>query len=285
MISLAIVVKTFLRPHKALTCVRSALAHTPDDVHVILVDDGRPYARHVLGRQERSRLPEDPRLHVLELPYDAGISAGRNAGVLAACELGAAQCAVFDDDFVLGADNHVVEGARYLRERDDLDVLGFGLRSPGIPVTPETPSGGVGFYASRLVARSGVLVRRQLDMGEASARELRVGSHVPCDICYNCLVASTPFLVAHPWDERLKVQEHWEYFWRLHLEGARVGVYFPEGDAPERYVSHQRLRRNGNQYSRMRGRGSRFGNIALETHGFRAYVERSRRRKSHRRKK
>jgi hypothetical protein len=45
-----------------------------------------------------------------------------------------------------------------------------------------------------------------------------------CDYVGNCFVAYRDILQAIRWDEELKVEEHWDFFWRAKLAGMNVGV-------------------------------------------------------------
>ena len=40
----------------------------------------------------------------------------------------------------------------------------------------------------------------------------------------NCFVAYRDVLQAIRWDEELKVDEHWDFFWRAKVAGIKVGV-------------------------------------------------------------
>ena len=41
-----------------------------------------------------------------------------------------------------------------------------------------------------------------------------------CDYVGNCFVAYRDILQAIRWDEELKVEEHWDFFWRAKLAGS-----------------------------------------------------------------
>jgi hypothetical protein len=45
-----------------------------------------------------------------------------------------------------------------------------------------------------------------------------------CDYVGNCFVAYRDILQAIRWDEELKVEEHWDFFWRAKLAGMKVAV-------------------------------------------------------------
>ena len=45
-----------------------------------------------------------------------------------------------------------------------------------------------------------------------------------CDYVGNCFVAYRDILQAIRWDESLKMEEHWDFFWRCKLAGVKVGV-------------------------------------------------------------
>ncbi len=52
----------------------------------------------------------------------------------------------------------------------------------------------------------------------------RIGDIAECAFVCNCFVAQRDILQAIRWDEDLKVDEHWDFFWRAKIAGVRVGV-------------------------------------------------------------
>ncbi len=52
----------------------------------------------------------------------------------------------------------------------------------------------------------------------------RIGDIAECAFVCNCFVANRDILQAIRWDEDLKVDEHWDFFWRAKIAGVRVGV-------------------------------------------------------------
>ncbi len=72
---LSIIIPTYNRPHLLPRAVNSALAQTVENIEVIVVDDSSP---------EPVQLPEHPKLSIIRLPENSGISAARNAGAKAA---------------------------------------------------------------------------------------------------------------------------------------------------------------------------------------------------------
>lgn len=72
---LSIIIPTYNRPQLLLRAVNSALAQTIEDFEVIVVDD---------CSDKPVNLPEHPRLRIIELAENKGVSAARNIGAKAA---------------------------------------------------------------------------------------------------------------------------------------------------------------------------------------------------------
>ncbi len=52
----------------------------------------------------------------------------------------------------------------------------------------------------------------------------RIGDIAECAFVCNYFVANRDILQAIRWDEDLKADEHWDFFWRAKIAGVRVGV-------------------------------------------------------------
>jgi len=69
-------------------------------------------------------------------------------------------------------------------------------------------------------------------MLQSNGRRLRIyrgylkklGSIRWCHYVGNCFVAHRDVLQAIRWDEALKVEEHWDFFWRAKIAGMNVAV-------------------------------------------------------------
>lgn len=100
---LTIIIPTYNRPHLLPRAVESALGQTLDEIEVIVVDD---------ASTEPVQLPEHPKLRVIRLENNQGISAVRNIGAKAARSR---WITFLDDDDIL-LPHHAEVALKALRE-------------------------------------------------------------------------------------------------------------------------------------------------------------------------
>lgn len=213
-------IKSFLRPHLLMRCVRSIRA-TYRDVPILVVDDGDLHEGY-------EKQLADKNVKLLRLPYDSGLSAGRNAGVK---EIETPFTVVVDDDMVIARRARVPDMLRLL---EHADVVCGAMRQNNSILRWEghyefTDDGGLKLnpYEGGFDAVSGI-------------RSAEV------DFALNILAARTEFLAEHPWDEQLKVAEHTDWF--LSLRKAKARVLF----APDCVFDHKPQK--DKQYREMRRR-------------------------------
>jgi len=210
-------IKTMHRPHRCAHLVRSIYEQCGDNrplMHVL--DDGRPDLRFSKCCPEEAAMVDQ----LEETQYDIGLSAGRNR-LLA---MGDTPVVVFtDDDHIITEQTRLAELVQKLDRYPDLDLLS------GLSNSDEGPR--------LLSVKDGVLHIRfdELRRHDGIAR---------CHYVGNCFVAYRDILQAIRWDEDLKVEEHWDFFWRAKLAGMNVGVatnhvFKHEHVDPPGYVRHR----------------------------------------------
>jgi len=218
---------------------------------IIVVDDGRK--------------PTELNLHgltgvrVINLPFDVGLSAGRNAGV-DACET--EYFVTLDDDFIFGKHIHqsLMMMHQAVNERGR-DICGGGV--VGQPIS------------------SGVYRREYV--GEKSAIVLHKGHHLKrisekglpdIDCCHHILnffLARTEVVRAVRWTDAIKIGlEHPDFFYRCTLEGYYVGRVWGAS------IDHEQDRSNRFYAAFRKKRVKRFTPIALKNMKADAYAYRSR---------
>lgn len=176
------IVKTFERPHIVARLLES-IGRVYPALRVLVVDDSSVPAP-VSG----------PTVRVLRLPYDVGLSAGRNAAL---AEVGTPFFVLLDDDFVLTRRCGLERVLETMREHSELDIVG------GQVLTLPTYHRDVG--------------PENLDVfGGDSKRPRAVGNLPTYDRVSNFFVGRTQRVASVGWDAKLKLLEHTDFFRRAH---------------------------------------------------------------------
>ncbi len=238
---LTLIVKTFLRPKRLQRLIMSCKQYLPG-LRIIVADDGKPYANQAKG------IPM-PAVHkYLELPFDVGLSEGRNQALR---HVQTPYTMLFDDDFLLDGCHPVHEALEYIRE-SRLELLGLRMW--------RKEHGHHAWERWLDVNGSGeVLTMRKPEADE------QVGQHMPCELCLNCFIARTGALQEVQWTPALKMGEHLDFF--LRFKGRPMGVY------QQGHVLHQRGGRTSPEYKAKRARAAAMRNKALRKMGIMRVVD------------
>ncbi|WP_170165130.1 glycosyltransferase family 2 protein [Inmirania thermothiophila] len=237
------IVKTFERPRCLARLLRSIARRYPG-LTVLVADDSRaPYAERVAARYPALRT------RVFIMPFDSGVSAGRN---LLLREVATPYFVHCDDDFVFDRRTDL-DAAVHLLEAHDLDILG-GLCYDVAPVgLPALAADLLRLRLYRLRQRwtmQGVPRRfmgnfRDRDDGTTAIEPVALTPPVTrCELVQNFFIARTRAVRERVggWDERIKIGgDHEDFFHRASRAGLRIGhtepfgvVHYPE--RPSRYA-------------------------------------------------
>ena len=190
-------IKTIHRPYCCAALVRSIHEHYGDNrplIHVL--DDGKPELRFTAVCPDEAAMADK----VIISPYDIGLSAGRNRLL----DAGDTPIVIFtDDDHLVTHQTRLPDLIATLNKHHDLDLLA------ALSNNDERPR----MMRSR---------NRVLHIAQGSYRQHR--SVRWCHYVGNCFVAYRDILQAIRWDESLKVEEHWDFFWRAKIAGMHVAV-------------------------------------------------------------
>ncbi len=239
--SIDILIKTFLRPHCLRRLVDSILVHYPD-AHLNIADDGTPDA-DVLAYYETLRQRGH---HVLVMPFDVGISAGRNALVESARR---PYVLLLDDDFVFTGRTRIETFCEVLAADPRLGCAGGVMLDGGSRPRP---------YAFVMRIEGGLLHYDPVD------REPRPIAGHPCydaDIVTNFALFRRKVFDDVRWDPVLKTVEHTDFFLRMgrtpwkvvHVPSVAVD-HFPE--SPPGYARYRSDRRAVQRFLDKWGLGS-----------------------------
>jgi glycosyltransferase involved in cell wall biosynthesis len=175
------VIKTFERPRRGAALIASIRRHYPD-LPIIVVDDSRRPGNYAGCR-------------VIRLPFDSGLSAGRNAG------LAAVETEYFlnlDDDFLFCSRTAVGEALSILEKHPEIDLLAGTVVDLPLFITHE-------FREASLFPT---------DSEPKIAPGTRIGPAIVLDKVPNFFLARTAAVQAVGWDPALKLIEHADFFTR-----------------------------------------------------------------------
>lgn len=218
------IVKSFERFHCLDRLIASLRRYYPD-VRVIVADDSRQAP------------PPSKDYELLRLPFDSGLSAGRNAML----EMVTTKWfLLLDDDFVFTSATDV--GLLRAAAEHGHDVVGGAVIEKG------------------KVRRYEGVLRRDGDTLRYDRSFLADhGDHQTCDMVMNFFLGRTEAVKKVRWDPRLKLAEHSDFFWRA--KGVLSVAY--RGD-----VSIGHLREREGEYRKYRMRAKKLFRIFLRKNGF-----------------
>ncbi|KAJ3112898.1 Beta-1,4 N-acetylgalactosaminyltransferase 1 [Phlyctochytrium bullatum] len=236
-----IMVKTMDRIGKVFTLVESARRQYPN-ITIIASDDGK-------------NIPpggEGPRrgFYYLPLPYDVGLSAGRNRMVE---RIKTEYVLTLDDDFTLSEESAIEELVHALETPDETGKK-FDIAAAKNPADEDR-------FELDFCGIMTVTENRVLSLGPGN-----FGRHSECyhvDFVPNIFVARTELLREKlRWDELLKLGEHEDFFLRAREMGVRTltcpGVSFHHDQVPHWLMK--------TDYDRLRNRVYNFWRLSLRKH-------------------
>ena len=214
--NISVVIKTFLRPDRVEALIDSIRLFYPT-IKIIVVNDG-----------DDQMIWEDENMRTLLMPFNSGLSAGRNYGV--------EQCdteffVLCDDDFIFTEKTDLVRW-RELLVKYDMDIMACRLEKT---------------FASEewswLWYHEDGLIKEKPGHYHAWKDKGFFVKHV--DFVLNSFMARTKSIQDHPWDEKYKKMEHRPYFYK-YRNAMRIGwceeieMGHPNKPNPARYNHYRR---------------------------------------------
>ena len=264
---ITIIIKTFERP-KCLRRLLQSIARLYPEITVLIADDSHsPYA----GQMARS-VP-NLQCRVYDMPFDSGVSAGRNLLLQHVKTPFFVHC---DDDFIFDERTDLYRAVNLLQSHD-LDILG-GLYYNVQPLSWKEIvldlAHGRFYRLRQLITKRGIPHRFMgnfidKDNGTAEIDPIDFSPPVTeCDLVQNFFIARTICVrdKTGGWNEEIKIGgDHEDFFYRASRAGLRIGHTEPFGVVhfPERPSRYARFRARASwirpaQFGKwMRGMGSR----------------------------
>ena len=211
---LTIVIKTFERPHCIHRLIESIFHYYPK-MMIIVADD--------------SRNPGDvDSVDYHKLPFNSGISYGRNFLIN---KVKTKYFLLLDDDFIFTEKTNLNTLINIL-EQNDIDLVAGNIMEN-----------------LKLRGLSGIGVMRQEGRTLFITRKeytAKLPNYYTCDFVPNFFMANTKRIKeAGAWDNELKVQEHWAFFYKI--RGKVKTAFCPEVEIEHKKETNERYKRlNGN---------------------------------------
>lgn len=178
---LTALIKTFERPKKLKCLIRSIRRRYPR-LKIIVVDDSR----------EPELLKE---IEMIVLPYDSGVSAGRNAGLK---KIQTPYMLCLDDDFVFNRQTDLLKALKDIKANPDIDILAGEVIYLPLRIVHD--------YSQKSVLPTGL---SPLHAPGGMIGEFFVFLKVP-----NFYVGRTDKIRLVGWDDKLKRLDHADFFSR-----------------------------------------------------------------------
>ena len=198
-----IIIKSFLRHRALFRCVQSIRKFYPD-VAIRVIDDS---FRDGKTNDDAERIKQLPGVTWNQMPFDSGLSAGRNHGV----RNSPAEFIILCDDDML------------FIPQTDLTALLVGLHETGVDIfggLSRRNGRGASNWCGHLTKKRSVLVMTPLHTPVEVIAGIRFRRS---DITYNFFAARRRFLLDHPWDNQFKIGgEHLDSFLTWKAAGAKV---------------------------------------------------------------
>lgn len=266
---ITIIVKTFERK-SCLVRLLQSIAKLYPHIKILIADDSKkPYKEYILRKFGH--------LHIdyHELPFDIGISAGRNYLLR---KVDTPYFLLSDDDSVFGEHTNIERALRYLKQ-NNYDILGgiyYNVSVVGI--LTKIKSTVANLIAYKGVTNRTIKVRPSYYAGyfEIENKVLTVNfyektslvKHRQVDIVNNFFIADIKiFLQTGGWDDELKIVEHFDFFLKCKKHNIKVGFLNDWG------ILHIIEKRSKN-YNKFRvDRVEKYFKLALKKNGLTNKVE------------
>ena len=211
---LSIVIKTLDR-YVCLKPLIKSIIKKYGDIPILIGDDSLVSCKE----QVKKDFPK-ANIKFYELPYDCGLSYGRNFLVK---KVKTKYFCLCDDDFIFDKKTDL-EGALEMLKENDLDILGGYFRNYKI----------VSSYKDYIIRLGQKIFHYELPTNYIA--NIKEKNHVltvdyrikdfpeyeKVDIVHNFFVAKKSIIDKNPWDEELKLQEHTAFFYQAKKNGLKI---------------------------------------------------------------
>lgn len=237
---ICIVITTFLRDELLYKSIQSIVDNYQSNWQLIIIDQNNESENLTFKKIFKSKLIANyVSFEWIHVPYNSGLSYGRNIGVQKAKELDCEYVVIWSDSFLA---NESLNKINYLVENQlfGYDLIGFELK------------GSICGWEAKIN-----LIPTKAFQLEFIKKEQQFSKHpefllLDCELCRNIFIAKTDTLLSSPWDNNLLLAEHEDFFWQYKQKGYKVGwtnliVADKMKDRPDEYAELRRINFNNGQ--------------------------------------
>lgn len=193
---ICIVITTFLRDELLYKSIQSIVDNYQSNWQLIIIDQNNESENLTFKKIFKSKLIANyVSFEWIHVPYNSGLSYGRNIGVQKAKELDCEYVIIWSDSFLA---NESLDKINYLVENQlfGYDLIGFELK------------GSICGWEAKIN-----LIPTKAFQLEFIKKEQQFSKHpdfllLDCELCRNIFIAKTDTLLSSPWDNILKLCEH-----------------------------------------------------------------------------
>ena len=236
---LTIAIKTFERPELVTRAV-SSLRQLHPTMPVIVADDSK----------EPVSFGGDKYTESLHLPFDTGISFGRNRAIE---KVKTPYYLLMDDDYYFKPDCNL-EGLIHVLETTDFDIISMRVLNYRV---------GKGYCRGELHF-AGTLEREGDELVHYIGKNRGIYQSYPrFDIVHNCYAARTNKVANIKFDEKIKIgKEHGDFFLEAKQNGILITI------SRDSYVHH--LQADNSRYASFRNRSHKYTEYYFKKHGIKS---------------
>lgn len=225
---IAIIYTTFLRPELVKQTLPSIVENTDNDIIILVGDQSKEN-----DVKDICKSLNNNKIQYIKLGFDCGLSYARNFLVEKANELGCKYCWLSADSIMFTNKYNINPIINFLEEDNKRGIVGVELYG-----RPEW--------------------HRDIDLVKGKHFHLKIPTRpiitfqdikfIPCDVIKNVFIAKTECLINNKWDNKLKLLEHEDFFWRLKNSEDFYQVFFTD------YITTRYKDFKPNEYNKYRSR-------------------------------
>jgi len=222
---IAIIYTTFLRNKLSLETIQSIQPYLSEKMILLIGDQNK------VGQGINHKYTNCKHTIYYELPFDCGLSYGRNYLVQIAQKMGIKYCLLTADSIKFTEKYNFDPIINFLEEKEERGIVGFELLDRQYWVYNIDLIPGLFF---KLTKNNLKVVNNQ---------EIQFTG---CEVITNFFLAKTKCLIDNKWDNELKLAEHEDFFWRL--KQTKYKVFWTN------YIKAQYINQKNTEYNKYRRR-------------------------------